>query len=143
MNQVAQRRIHWHIVLTHFPISLFGVTFLFQVLHLFLQPDSFEAASNVTLMGGALAMIPTTWTGWATWRGRYKGATVPLFKKKIITAFVMLVLSVSLVLWRSLTYDIFSNQPYLRDHLVYFTGTALLIAGSVVEGYYGGRLNHH
>jgi uncharacterized membrane protein len=68
--KAAVGRMHWHVAFTHFPISLFGVTFLFQVLHLFLEPDAFSAASNVTLIGGAIMMIPTTWTGWLTWKSR-------------------------------------------------------------------------
>ena len=58
-------------LLIHFPISLFGVAFGFQILHLFIAPACFELATNVTLLGGAVMMIPTTWTGWFTWKGDY------------------------------------------------------------------------
>jgi hypothetical protein len=33
---VPKRRIHWHVFLTHFPLSMFGGAFGFQILHLFM-----------------------------------------------------------------------------------------------------------
>ncbi len=135
--------IHWHVLLTHFPISLFGAAFLFQVLHLFAAPACFEMATNVTAAAGAAMMIPTTWTGWSTWKRAYKGAVVPLFQRKISIAFAMLSLSIPLTVWRFAYLPAFEREVQGMEHWIYLAGNSLLIAGAVAEGLYGARLNHH
>ncbi len=54
---VTRYRIHWHVLLTHFPISFFAVAFGFQILHLFISPACFELATNVALIAGAVVMV--------------------------------------------------------------------------------------
>jgi hypothetical protein len=93
-------KLHWHVFLTHFPISLFGVAFLFQVLHLFWSPVCFELSTNVALAAGAIFMVPTTLTGWRTWKRMYEGALVPLFRRKIAIVVLLLGTSLSLATWR-------------------------------------------
>ncbi len=136
---------HWHAILTHFPISLFGVAFLFQILHLFPHhlTGCFEVATNVTLILGTLSMIPTTFSGWVEWKGRYKGAHVLIFQRKIPMAFAMMGFSIVLTGWRTLFLPAFQDVPYGPAHWIYLAGNTLLIIGAVFEGYYGGRLNHH
>ncbi len=135
-------RIHWHALLIHFPISLFGVAFGFQVLHLFIAPACFELATNVALLGGAVMMIPTTWTGWHTWKTVYRGPKIRLFQRKIYTAFAMLALSIPLVTWRIAFLGFFEEAPESPAHWIYLAGNTLLILGAIIEGYYGGRLHH-
>ena len=142
-GHVAVRyKIHWHVVLIHFPISFFGAAFGFQILHLFIAPACFELATNVTLLGGAVMMIPTTWTGWATWKRNYRGAKIMLFQRKIGTAFAMLALSVPLITWRTIFLGFFEEAPFSPAHWIYVAGNTLLILGAIVEGYYGGLLHH-
>ena len=136
-------KIHWHVFLTHFPISFFVSAFLFQILHLFWYPDCFELATNVSLVVGAITMVPAMWTGWRTWRQNYKGAHVVLFQKKIAIAFALLGLSISLAIWRAVYLGIFSAVPHGLNHWFYLSGNILLIAGAAAEGLYGGLLNHH
>ncbi len=138
----AKSRIHWHVVLTHFPISLFGTAFGFQILHLFLAPACFELATNVTLMGGAALLLPAIATGWSTWKTRYQGAKGLIFRRKILTAFGMAALSLPLVVWRVAALGLFEEAPDSPEHWIFLAGNAFLILGAVVEGYYGGRLNH-
>lgn len=133
--------MHWHVLFVHFPISFFGVAFGFQVLHLFFAPACFTLSSTVVLLAGALMMVPTTISGWRSWKINYRGAQTYIFKRKIITAILMLVTSVLLVGWRLLFYSIFTEEPQAA-HWIYMTGITLLISGAVVEGYYGGRLHH-
>ena len=141
--RVAPRYIiHWHVLLIHFPISLFGVAFGFQILHLFMAPVCFELATNVTLLGGVVMMIPTTWTGWFTWKRNYKGAKIMLFQRKIDTAFAMIALSIPLVTWRIIFLGFFEEAPTSPAHWIYLAGNTMLILGAIVEGYYGGRLHH-
>ena len=141
-HAVIKYKIHWHVILIHFPISFFVASFGFQVLHLFFAPACFELATNVALIAGAAMMIPTTFSGWLTWKKGYKGANIPLFQKKIITSFIMLVLSLMLVIWRIGFLGLFEEIPANPEHWIYMAGNTVLIAGAVLEGYYGGLLNH-
>jgi uncharacterized membrane protein len=133
--------IRWHLLLVHFPISLFGVAFLFQILHLFFSPACFTLSSTTVIFLGAIAMIPTTTSGWSTWKSRYKGAGTYLFQRKIVTSYVMLAISISLTVWRFTYYSIFTDEPNI-PHWLFMTGTFLLIIGAVIEGYHGGKLRH-
>jgi uncharacterized membrane protein len=135
-------KMHWHVILTHFPLSLFSVAFLFQVLHLFRAPYCFELATNVALIGATISMVPVVWTGWRTWKKSYRGAMVMVFQRKIIIAIAILAISVPLVVWRSIFLGLFTRAPRDYTHWVYLAGNTLLIAGAFLEGFYGGRLNH-
>ncbi len=135
---------HWHAILVHFPISLFGVAFLFQILHLFPHnlTGCFEITTNITLIAGTLAMIPTTLSGWLEWKGRYKGARVLIFQRKITIAFAMIGFSIMLTIWRTAFLPIFEDVPFGLWHWLYLAGNTLLILAATAEGYYGGKLNH-
>ncbi len=136
-------KLHWHVFLTHFPLSFFGTAFLFQVLHLFSSPGCFELSTNITLIMGALSLIPTSFTGWWTWKKQYKEAYVPLFRNKIVIAAALLVISTSLVIWRIGFPEMFHHDPAGIGHWLYFGGNTVLIVGATAEGFYGGQLNHH
>lgn len=134
-------RAHWHVLFVHFPISFFGVAFGFQTLHLFFAPACFTLSSTVVLIAGALMMVPTTVSGWLSWKHNYKGTRTHVSTRKIVTATPMLVTSAALVGWRLTFYSIFAEEPGAA-HWIYMAGSSLLILGAVVEGYYGGRLHH-
>ena len=135
-------KLHWHLLLVHFPISFLGISFLFQILHLIFSPDAFTLTTTVVVLAASMVLIPTTISGWTTWKRKYKGANTYLFRRKIITAFVLLGISIPLTIWRFLSYSIFLEEPYGVDHWIFMFGTFLLISGAVIEGYYGGRLSH-
>lgn len=139
---VLKFRIHWHVLLIHFPISFFVVSFGFMLLHLFTFTPCFEMASTVTLIAGAVMMVPATLTGWYTWKSRYRGVRGMLFQRKIPISFAMIAISIILATWRTVSFGIFEDILHPIWHGVYFGGTTLLLLGAMAEGYYGGRLNH-
>jgi hypothetical protein len=132
---------HWHVLFTHFPVSFFVGSALFMFLHFasYSNRNAYELASFVLLVTGMVAMWPTTITGWNTWKGRYHGAHAKLFLNKIRIAFGMIALSVLLVIWRA------ALPPRMDTawFYAYAVGIFLLLVGAVLEGFYGGRLNHH
>jgi hypothetical protein len=140
-EQPGGRRVHWHVALTHVPISLFGTAFLFQFLHFFMFSQPFELATTVCILVGAASMIPATLSGWFTWKRHYHGAKAKLFRRKIAVAFAMIAVSAPLAAWRVVLYSL-GAQAQGVDHYAFFAFTALLIAGAALEGYYGGRLSH-
>jgi uncharacterized membrane protein len=137
----AVTRVHWHVALTHFPISLFGTAFLFQVLHLFMFQDAFEVSTTVCVLAGAASLVPATVSGWFTWKRHYHGASTRLFRRKIALAFSMLGVGIALAVWRLTLYSLGADAAQV-EHYAFFFFTACLIAGAIAEGYYGGRLSH-
>ena len=137
-------RIHWHVWITHFPISFYIASFIFQVLHLFPHPLSrtFEIATNVMLIAGTVTLIPAVWTGWVTWKRRYAGIRATQFQRKIVISFIMLALAIALTVWRTGYLDVFEDVPYGPDHWVYLAGVFFLVIGTILEGFYGIRLTH-
>lgn len=142
-NQSSKResrhRIRWHPVATHFPLALFGVTFGFQVLHFFFDPKCFFTTSNVLIMVGAIAMVPTLWTGWMDWKRNYRGARTRLFTRKIWIGSGMFVVSAAVAIFRNVYYGFHGEIPSLH-HIWYTFALTLLIAGALTEGFYGGKL---
>lgn len=135
---IAKYKIHWHVLFTHFPISFFMVSAGFMVLHLFTNVDCFELSGFLSLAAGALMMLPTTISGWLTWKSKYKGAATKVFLYKIRISFGMIALSLFLVAFRW----VLSSTAHTVWHFIYGAGFVLLFAGAMSEGYYGGKLRH-
>jgi len=132
-------KIHWHVLFTHFPVSAFLGSAGFMSLYLVTHQTCFELAAYIALMAGAVVMVPTTLTGWLTWKSNYKGALTRIFLYKIRISFAMMVVCLALVIWRS----VFARHPYDIWLPLYAIGVFLLLLGAMTEGYYGGRLNHN
>jgi len=111
-----------------------------MLLHLIWGVSCFELASYLTLIAGAVAMVPTTLTGWHEWKSEYKGFKSRLFLNKIRISFVMIGFSFALVAYRSIFLTGFDS---VEQHAIYFTGVTLLLLGALAEGYFGGQLKHH
>lgn len=135
---VLKYKVHWHVLFTHFPISFFIISSGFMVLHLFTRSVCYETAAFFSLLAGAVLMVPTTVSGWLTWKGRYRGMRGRMFLVKTRVAFAMTALSATLVLIRLL----FPPPLHLAWMGSYTAGILLLMAGAFIEGYQGGRLNH-
>ncbi len=133
---------HWHVLLVHFPTSAFLGSFVFMVLHLVTMTTCFELSAFVSLILGALVMIPTTISGWITWKRKYKGIKGKIFLNKIRISFSMIVVSIGMVIYRStfVTEDL--DVLHNAWHFLFYVGGTLLFVGAVAEGYFGGRLNH-
>lgn len=135
---VLKYKVHWHVLFTHFPVSFFLISSGFMVLHLFTRSVCFETAAFLSLLAGALLMVPTMISGWLTWKGRYRGMRARIFLAKIRVAFGMIALSLALVSARI----VFPPPLHVVWMAMYTVGILFLLAGAMVEGYHGGRLNH-
>ena len=137
-KSVTKYKLHWYVLFTHFPVAFFIGSFGFALLHIFTHTSCFELAAYVGLIAGAVSMVPTTLTGWYTWKGRYKGLKGTLSLNKICISFTMLTISFALVIYRSIDQFIFLDIAHNVWHSFYFTGVILLTAGFIVESYYWG-----
>lgn len=135
-------KLHWHVYFVHFPISFFIGSFSLVLIHIVNLSDCFETAGFIALAAGTAVMVPTTITGWVTWKRRYKGLKSQLFMTKIRISFAMIGISLAMVIFRILYYGLNLNVTQNVWHAIFFSGTTLLLMGAVTEGYYGGRLNH-
>lgn len=135
---VLKYKIHWHVLFTHFPVSFFMISFGFMVLHLVTRDHCYEIAASLSLFAGLVILVPTAISGWLTWKGSYKGMKGKIFIYKIRVAVFMIICSLILVLARILLPD----ELHMVWMWIYPTGITLLMLGSMVEGFYGGRLNH-
>lgn len=133
-----QYKIHWHVLLTHFPVSFFMLSSGFMVLHLYTGSDCYELSAFLSLLAGALILLPAAISGWVTWKGRYQGMRGKIFLYKIRTAFGMIALSFALLFVRLVLHP----QLHIVWMWIYPAGVFLLLTGAMVEGFYGGRLNH-
>lgn len=50
---VQNYKIHWHVVLIHFPISFYLVAFMFMLIYLFTSYSCFELTSVICIAGGS------------------------------------------------------------------------------------------
>lgn len=135
---ILKYKIHWHVIFTHLPISLFMVSAGFMFFHLFIRSACFELTAYICLVAGSILILPTALTGWLTWKKRYKGARTRIFLYKLRIAYFIILLSWTLVLWRTL----FPDTTHDIWHNIYSIGIFLLFLGVTLEGFYGGRLNH-
>ena len=131
-------KLHWHVILTHFPVSLFMMSAGFMALHLFTNTGCFEMAGFLSLLAGFTILVPTTLTGWWTWKKRYRGTMTRLFRYKINMSIAMIVICIVLIVARGFLVD----TAHTLWHWIFGGGFVLLFIGALAEGNYGGRLNH-
>jgi hypothetical protein len=135
-------KVHWHVVLIHLPISFFLATALFAFLFLIVPNPCFDFASLCTVFIGMIGLIPVIATGWTTWKTKYKGFRGMLFNRKIVTSFAMLAVSFILLVIHLLSNLLFHFDGGIGWRAGNFIGALLLAFGSVIQGFYGSRLNH-
>ncbi len=133
------KKIWWHVILTHFPISFFMISAAFMTLHLFTDSVCYEKSAFLCLVAGTVVLMPAALSGWITWQGRYHGAPADVFLKKLRIAYGIIPLGIALVMWRVF----FKTTIHTTWHYIYSAGIGLLFVGVVLEGVHGGRLNHH
>ncbi len=133
---------YFHPMLVHFPQALFPVALASFVLYLASGAERFETGAYVAATFGALAAPFTTITGFADWTIRYKAYLTPVFRIKIVGAFVLIGLSGTAVLLRTLAPGV-AALPLAGAGYLYAGLLTACVATCVVLGYYGGRLVFH
>lgn len=135
-------RMHWHVVLSHLPTAAFAGVFLFMLLHLLTLQPCYSLAAYVTLVGSTALLVPTTITGWFTWKRRYKGSKSRLFLTKIRIAAALVPVSLALVVYKTIYPFTALDVTHRFGHAIYFAGIFVLMVGGFAEGFWGGRLHH-
>lgn len=133
---------YYHPMFVHFPQALFPVAFASFVLYLATGNRDFEVGAFVAAAFGAAISPMTTLTGFVDWKIRYKGYMTPVFRIKIIGAFVLLALSIPAVALRALVPDV-AALPLSGAGWAYGGLLAACVVTCVVLGHYGGKLVFH
>ncbi len=133
---------YFHPIFVHFPQGLFPVALASFVLYLASGAGQFETGAYVAVVFGALAAPFTTLTGLADWKFRYKAYMTPVFRIKIVGAFVLIGLSVPAAILRTLVPGV-AALPLAGTGYVYGGLLAACAATCIVLGRYGGRLVFH
>jgi uncharacterized membrane protein len=105
---------------------------LFVLLHLLFKNLSFETTSFYLLILGAVASPFAMATGVLTWWINYRLKLTLFVKRKIQFSFLLLVIEVVLISWRSSQSQIFNP--------LYFVLVILLTPIVSLLGYYGGQM---
>lgn len=134
--------MYFHPMFVHFPQALFPAAFASFLLYLATGAGGFEAAAFVIAAFGAVAAPVTTLTGFLDWKIRYKGYMTPVFRIKIVGAFVLIGLSVPAVLLRYFVPGV-ASLPLAGAGWIYAGLLAACVGTCVVLGYYGGKLVFH
>lgn len=141
-HDTPKYKLHWHVLFTHFPVGAFSGAFLFMALHAITRDRCYGQAAYVSLLAGLFVLIPTTATGWVTWKRKYKGFKNKLFRIKIWTSFAMIPICAALVAYQTLHPFTVLEVSHRWEHALYFVGVSSLLFGSFLEGFWGGRLHH-
>ena len=131
-----------HPMFVHFPQALFPVALASLLLYLATGLPEFETGAFVAAGFGAAASPVTTLTGFIDWKVRYKGYMTPVFRIKIIGAFLLIALSVPAVLLRLLARNV-TALPLSGAGWLYAGLLGACAATCVVLGHYGGKLVFH
>jgi len=135
-------KIYTHPMFVHFPQALFPVAFASFLLYLTTGHPEFEVGAFVAVGFGTVASPATTLTGFIDWKVNYKGYMTPVFRNKIIGAFVLISLSVPALALRWLTPSI-THLPLSGSGWAYAALLAGCAATCVVLGRIGGKLVFH
>lgn len=131
-----------HPIFVHFPQALFPVAFASFLLYWVTGHPEFEVGAFVAAGFGMMVSPLTTVTGFVDWKVHYKGYMTPVFRNKIIGAFVLIVLSVPAVALRFLAPSV-AHLPLSGPGWIYAALLAGCAATCVVLGKIGGKLVFH
>jgi len=139
IHAVPLLRRHPHPMLVHFPIVLMMATTGFSVLNLLTGNPSFEYTGWYCLWGGVLFLFPAIASGLFTWWINYEAEWLRAIKIKIFLSALLLVISLSTLLWRFFYPDILLNwQPLSLLYLILILSLTPMVAAI---GWYGATLS--
>ncbi len=129
---------HAHPMTVHVPNGVLPVTALFVLIALLFGCPTLEMAAICNLAVVLLAMPAVLYTGYKSWKYKYKGARTDLFFTKILCGTLVTVLTVFLLMWWIVDPDVASSGGgpgwiFLLLHL-------FLLLFAVIAGLMGGKL---
>ena len=127
-----------HVAVIHFPIALFLMSALFDVLASVRKTDSFRKVAYYNLLGASISTIPTVLTGLLAWQLLY-GIGTP----KGIILFHLIAAGVTVILLWLLTVLRFRDRQRLnaRPSKTYFVFAMVATIAIILTAHLGGILS--
>jgi uncharacterized membrane protein len=135
---MAAIKVHSHPIAVHFSNGLIPVSIFFLFLFFVTQSPDMEIVAFYTLLTGTLGSGLAIVTGLYDWKKNYKGAWVPVFKKKLTAG----ILSVLAGTFACLIHFYYPGLLYSITSLsLFYIALNFIMLGCVsFAGYLGGNL---
>ncbi len=127
--------LHLHPILVHFSIAYSIAAPLLAILYFFTGSISFETASYYMLVLGFMATPFAGLSGLFSWKVTYEGKMTPIFARKIIFTFLLIIITTVCYSWITLNPDILVKTNY-----IYLALLASLVPVVTTLGYDGGKI---
>ena len=122
----------------HFPIVFMLSATFFTLLYLVSGNPSFETTAYNCLGGGIIFTPLVMFTGFLSWWVNYLARPVRAINIKIVTSFLMLLVSVAAFVWRATAPDIVTN--FRASGLIYLLLIVSLSPMVAIIGWHGAKL---
>jgi predicted heme/steroid binding protein/uncharacterized membrane protein len=136
LQKFPMARRHPHPMIVHFPIAFLLGTSLFSFLYLLSEIPAYETMSFYLIVLGAIFSPFAVATGLFTWWVNYRLKLIYYIKRKIQLSIVLLILETAILLWHSLSKEMFLHGI----NPIYFILMLTLIPMVGLLGYYGGQM---
>ncbi len=131
-------KIHSHPIAVHFSNGLIPVSIFFLFLFGVTRSDEMEIVAYYTLLTGTAGSFLSVMTGLYDWKKNYRGAWVPVFKKKFTAGVIAMALGTIACTLRFLFPDLLYSVTLLS--VVYVVLNLLILGCVAFAGYLGGKL---
>ncbi len=131
-------KIHSHPIAVHFSNGLIPVSVFFLFLFWITRSSEMEIVAYYTLLSGTAGSCLAVITGLYDWKKNYRGAWVPVFKKKFTAGVMSMVLGAIACTLRLLFPDLLYSVTPLS--VIYVALNFMLLACVAFAGYLGGKL---
>lgn len=138
MKKSIIQRLNVHPISAHFPSAFFPFSAVFLIMFIINGGKAFEVGAIYTLWAGVLTNPIAIFSGFVDWKKRYKGAKVPIFKKKITYSITAQLLGIICAGWLCVEPNVLTE-----DVIFPYVFTALMITSTVftfLVGRWGARL---
>jgi len=129
---------HLHPISVHVPNGMLPFTIIFIVIATFFDMDIFYKVSFINMAAIVLTFPIVLFTGLVEWKVKYGGHLTKIFKKKIMAASAVAILTIVLLVWY-LVYPMNSDAPMVIRYAFGLTAVILLIP-TTIAGNIGGKL---
>jgi uncharacterized membrane protein len=128
-----------HPIFVHFPQALFPVAFVSFILGMLTGNRIFESGALTAVFFGLLSSPVCIISGFIDWKLRYRGVMTRVFRIKIWSSLVQLLLAAA-ALWVRLLHPEIAGMGLSAQVILYVSLLGASTVTCVVLGYYGGKL---
>ncbi len=132
-------RRHPHPALVHFPVALFLVAAIFEVIAIYFGSERTEWAAMCCALAAAVSMPPVIVTGYFAWWINYDcGKSKIIFYKRILGWLTLIVAIIAMVIRYGVQDPLNLNEPFVLLYMGCLIALAVLAS---IVGFLGGKLS--